>query len=355
MISDEKTINSLGMAYPNLSYFAEVRNLNSYYAYGKDLPTGTYSSSGSYSYGFNGKERESHKDGQYDFGARIMNTEFPMFLSRDPLEKKFAFQSPYLFASNNPILLVDKDGEAAAFGQIDVRGNFAFYGPAGGTASMAIGVILDHNLEYGVYLTVGGGPSVGAPGFGYVAGVSYGGNINSDSYESISGWGGSYGGWIAAGTNTTSFEINLAENGNSDDALAGFTKGKKKGGYGKGGAFYGEMNYTWFLFEGSLKDDFDGIAQKIDEALQEQFGMTAEELNVDLESLVTTVQAKLNEMEQQQSAENNQTENAEETQDDLMSPSSSLITNPESSDTKTTSSSTKTSEPKPEKETNGGQ
>ena len=99
------------MAYPNLSYFADVRNLNSYYAYGKDLPTGTYSSSGSYSYGFNGKERESHKDGQYDFGARIMNTDFPMFLSRDPKEQNFVSRSPYTYAADNPINFIDVNGE----------------------------------------------------------------------------------------------------------------------------------------------------------------------------------------------------------------------------------------------------
>lgn len=47
----------------------------------------------------------------YDFGARQYDSRIGRFNSSDPKEGSFAFQSPYLFASNQPISLIDKNGE----------------------------------------------------------------------------------------------------------------------------------------------------------------------------------------------------------------------------------------------------
>ena len=67
-----------------------------------------------YRYGFNGMEKVDEMKGNsnsYDFGSRMYDPRLGRFFSKDPMEKKFAFQTPYLFASNNPILFIDKNGE----------------------------------------------------------------------------------------------------------------------------------------------------------------------------------------------------------------------------------------------------
>jgi RHS repeat-associated protein len=72
-------------------------------------------SSSSYKHGFNGMEKDDEVKGEgnsLDFGARIYDSRLGRFLSTDPLFKDFASFSPYVFAQNNPIALIDKNGEA---------------------------------------------------------------------------------------------------------------------------------------------------------------------------------------------------------------------------------------------------
>lgn len=45
-----------------------------------------------------------------DFGARVYDSELPMFLSPDPAEKEFPYQSSYVFAGNTPIQAIDENG-----------------------------------------------------------------------------------------------------------------------------------------------------------------------------------------------------------------------------------------------------
>ena len=65
--------------------------------------------SGSYRYGFNGKENDSETRTQ-DYGFRIYNPGLGRFLSTDPLTAKYPMLTPYQFASNSPIAGVDLDG-----------------------------------------------------------------------------------------------------------------------------------------------------------------------------------------------------------------------------------------------------
>lgn len=72
-----------------------------------------------YRYGFNGKENDKETYGTgnaYDFGARITDTRLGRFLSRDPLEGEYPWQSTYCFAANNPISLIDVNGEGPDWG-----------------------------------------------------------------------------------------------------------------------------------------------------------------------------------------------------------------------------------------------
>jgi RHS repeat-associated protein len=66
-----------------------------------------------YRYGFNGKEKDDEVEGagnEYDFGDRIYDPRLGRFFSIDPKFKKFSDLSPYNFAGNSPILMIDKDG-----------------------------------------------------------------------------------------------------------------------------------------------------------------------------------------------------------------------------------------------------
>ena len=72
-----------------------------------------YSNSGSFRYGFNGKEKDNEDYGEgniYDYGKRIFNPRLGRFLSTDPIASQFAFYSPYQYAGNKPIWATDLDG-----------------------------------------------------------------------------------------------------------------------------------------------------------------------------------------------------------------------------------------------------
>jgi len=65
---------------------------------------------GGYRYGFNGKENDNEvkgSDNQVAFEARIYDPRVGLFLSCDPLERTYPWQSTYVFAHNNPIKLID--------------------------------------------------------------------------------------------------------------------------------------------------------------------------------------------------------------------------------------------------------
>jgi RHS repeat-associated protein len=74
-------------------------------------PGRTFSAVSGYRYGFNGKEKSPEiSSDDYDFGARIYDGRIGRWLSVDPLQKKYPFESPYLFSGNSPILYTDPDG-----------------------------------------------------------------------------------------------------------------------------------------------------------------------------------------------------------------------------------------------------
>ncbi len=108
-----------------------------------------------YRYGFNGKEKDDETFGagnEYDYGFRMYDPRLGRFWSVDPLTKKFAFYTPYQYASNKPIVAIDIDGledinYAVPF--VDKAGNaYVTIEVAAGTTSRSHdGAILIHHLS----------------------------------------------------------------------------------------------------------------------------------------------------------------------------------------------------------------
>jgi len=63
----------------------------------------------SYSFGFNGKEKDKETRTE-DYGMRIYDYRLGKFLSVDPIAKEYPWNSTYAFAENNVIRCVDLDG-----------------------------------------------------------------------------------------------------------------------------------------------------------------------------------------------------------------------------------------------------
>lgn len=96
-------------------YEPDIVAATDYAPFGSPLPGRNFQSD-KYRYGYNGKENDNEVKGQgnqIDFGSRIYDPRLGRFLSVDPMQRKYASLSPYLFALNNPIVMIDRDGEDA--------------------------------------------------------------------------------------------------------------------------------------------------------------------------------------------------------------------------------------------------
>ncbi|MFT3981667.1 MAG: RHS repeat-associated core domain-containing protein [Ferruginibacter sp.] len=116
------------------NYLTDVVSANDYYPFGMQMPGRSFSVGNSYRYGFNGKENDNESKGMgnsLDFGARIYDPRISKFLSVDPLQKKYPSESPYIFAGNSPI------------GVIDIGGKYKYV------------VILDYDVNTGRYTLIG--------------------------------------------------------------------------------------------------------------------------------------------------------------------------------------------------------
>ena len=67
-------------------------------------------------YKFTGHERDEEAGMTLDYmNARTYDPALGRFLQIDPLAEKFPSSSPYVYALNNPVRLVDPDGRAAVY------------------------------------------------------------------------------------------------------------------------------------------------------------------------------------------------------------------------------------------------
>jgi RHS repeat-associated protein len=91
---------------------ADIISATDYSPFGAPLAGRTFQAS-EYRFSFNGKEKIDEINGagnDLDFGVRVYDARLGRWLSLDPLQKKYPFNSPYSFCANNPIVYVDYDG-----------------------------------------------------------------------------------------------------------------------------------------------------------------------------------------------------------------------------------------------------
>ena len=73
------------------------------------------------SYTFSAKERDSETGLSY-FGSRYYSSDLSVWLSVDPMASKYPSLSPYTYCADNPVKLVDPNGESIS--EFDENGNY---------------------------------------------------------------------------------------------------------------------------------------------------------------------------------------------------------------------------------------
>ena len=102
---------------------ARIIQKTDYYPFGMTL-TGNYISGTENKYQYNSKELQSELGlNLYDYGARFYDPQLARWAVIDPKAKDFSSVSPYVYCLNNPVKLVDPDGEAPVdqIDQVDPR------------------------------------------------------------------------------------------------------------------------------------------------------------------------------------------------------------------------------------------
>ena len=87
---------------------AEVITAQDYDPFGMVQPGRSWKRKDSFRFGFNGKENEEW--GVQDYGFRMYDWLIGRFISVDPLAKHYPYKTPYDFAENQPIWVIDLDG-----------------------------------------------------------------------------------------------------------------------------------------------------------------------------------------------------------------------------------------------------
>ncbi len=97
-----------------INEFGVVQQVTNYYPFGSVFSTNkaAYTKSpDAQPYKYNGKELgRTHGLDWYDFDARQHDPFVSGFTSLDPLCEKYTYQSPYVYAGNNPVRNIDFDG-----------------------------------------------------------------------------------------------------------------------------------------------------------------------------------------------------------------------------------------------------
>ena len=96
----------------------EVLERNDYSGFGKRLASSavTPAAGSANRYRFSGKEEQGFAGVPWqDFGARMYDPDLARWTTPDPLADKYPGISPYVYCNDNPVNIVDTDGEAIGF------------------------------------------------------------------------------------------------------------------------------------------------------------------------------------------------------------------------------------------------
>ena len=123
----------------------EVLQENAYYPFGSIIADLSFSNSDNH-YGYNGKEQIKNFDfGQYDYGARFYDSQIGRFHTIDPLAEKYRFQSPYVYAANNPVRYIDWMGLGPPLAKNQYRG---WYGSTFDQNKSKFGKVRENKSKY---------------------------------------------------------------------------------------------------------------------------------------------------------------------------------------------------------------
>ncbi|WP_227413327.1 RHS repeat-associated core domain-containing protein [Chryseobacterium culicis] len=125
--------------------------MNNYYPFGLNHISGMLSISGFggyYSYKYNGKELQ--ENGMYDYGARMYMPGLGRWDVMDAMSEKYRRHSPYNYAVNNPVMVIDPDGNDV----VSVNGGMmATGGDAGFAYSAYVATMSTSSETSGNYFT----------------------------------------------------------------------------------------------------------------------------------------------------------------------------------------------------------
>ena len=108
---------------------ANVWNTHDYYPFGMVMPGRNYQGNGDYRYGFNGMEKDDAVKGKgnhYTTRFRQYDPRIARWMSMDPLDKKFPWQSPYVAMDNNPVSLNDVLGDSTKTTVVKYEGQSSY-------------------------------------------------------------------------------------------------------------------------------------------------------------------------------------------------------------------------------------
>jgi len=118
VVTDKKIPNFTGSS---LNYFnADIIAYNDYYPFGMLLP-GRHANTSDYRYGFQGQELDNELKGEgnsLNFKYRMHDPRVGRFFATDPLERNFAWNSPYVFSENQVILFIEFEGAEKSWSYI---------------------------------------------------------------------------------------------------------------------------------------------------------------------------------------------------------------------------------------------
>ena len=183
VVSDLKIGKGVLGAAPLVGHYeADVLEMADYYPFGMVLPKRSWSAGGRYRFGFNGKEQDDAWNGDgnmLNYGFRIDDPRLGRFLSVDPLAAEYAMLTPYQYASNSPIWMLDIDGlEGVPFWYMRPR---EYSGNGGFLDGIAVGT---HRFLTGAWNGVGSIIQGGADIFESAWNADYGG-IEADLNHSM--------------------------------------------------------------------------------------------------------------------------------------------------------------------------